>query len=321
MISEEIKKLDIFAKKDRLQKILNLDFMSEELLEVLIEDFPPFSGKINGNCKDLTAISQNEYRKTFPNQKHKYDTGSLTALYMLDDQKQSGHKNWLCWNTRINDVYGSVEVYNFTSLHVNGNKTDKVGKSYAALGNVRHDQRVDLTGKEFGYIKVIKETGNRQIGDARIEWLCHCDACGKDFVKDSHSLPKIVSCGCLNQYSNEVVLIRKLLEENNIKYKQEYTFENCKDINPLPFDFIIEDNNGKAYLLEYDGEQHFKSVEHWGRLETTRAHDLIKNHYCFDNNIRLLRIPFNATYTLDDILLKTNKFLLTRENEKEYYGG
>lgn len=138
MLNEEIKKLDVFAKKDRLERLLKLDFMSEELLEILIKDFPPFSGKINANCKDLTAISQNEYRQMFPNQRHEHDEGYLIALYMLDEQKQSGHKNWLCWNSRTNDIYGSVEVYNFTSLHSNGITTDRVTRSYADL---RHSKK------------------------------------------------------------------------------------------------------------------------------------------------------------------------------------
>lgn len=321
MISEEIKRLDVFAKKDRLKKILSLDFMSEELLEKLINDFPPFTGKINGNCKDLTALSQNEYIQMNPTQRREHESGCLTALYMVEDQKQAGHKNWLCWNTRINDVYGSVEVYNFTSLHSNGINSNKVSRCYANLEISRNDWKVDLTKKEFGYIKVLQETGRRQTGDARVEWLCHCNACKKDFIKDSHSLPKMVSCGCLNQYSNEVVLIRKILEENHIKYKQEFSFEDCKDINPLPFDFVIEDSKGKAYLLEYDGEQHFKSVEHWGGLEKTRAHDLQKNHYCFKNNIRLIRIPYGAKYTIKDLKPETTRFLLTPENEQDYYNN
>lgn len=318
-MNEEIKKLDVFAKKDRLQKIMSLDFMTEELLDILIEEFPPFSGKLAGNFKDLTAMSQNEYREKYPNQRHEYDFGYLTALYMLDDQKQKGHKNWLCWNTRTNDVYGSVETYNFTSLHSNGIKTDKVTRSFSALKKSRHDQRVNLKDKEFGYIKVIKETGIRQTGDARIEWLCHCNACEKDFVKDSHTLQKMVSCGCLNNYSNEVILIRKMLEEYNIKYKQEYIFNDCRDINPLPFDFAIKDTNGKIYLLEYDGGQHFEEVEHWGSLESRRSHDLIKNQYCFNNNIPIIRIPYDEKYTIDDLRLETTRFLLTKENEQDYY--
>ena len=47
--------------------------------------------------------------------------------------------------------------------------------------------------------------------------------------------------------------------------------------------------------------------------------DLQKNHYCFDNNIPIIRIPYDAEYTIDDLKLETTRFLLTPENEEEYY--
>ena len=53
--------------------------------------------------------------------------------------------------------------------------------------------------------------------------------------------------------------------------------------------------------------------------ERTHKSDLIKNKYCFDNKIPLIRIPYNADYTLNDLKLETTRFLLTPENEKEYY--
>ena len=49
--------------------------------------------------------------------------------------------------------------------------------------------------------------------------------------------------------------------------------------------------------------------------------NLIKNKYCFDNNIPLIRIPYNAEYTIDDLKLETTRFLLTPENEEEYYNS
>ena len=76
------------------------------------------------------------------------------------------------------------------------------------------------------------------------------------------------------------------------------------------------------YIIEYDGEQHFKPIDVWGgeeALSNTRERDLIKNKYCFDNNIPLIRIPYDAEYTIDDLKLETTKFLLTPENEQEYY--
>ena len=96
------------------------------------------------------------------------------------------------------------------------------------------------------------------------------------------------------------------------------TFEKCKAYSLLPFDFFIE---GK-YIIEYDGRQHFYPIEIWGGeegLAITRAHDLIKNKYCFDNKIPLIRIPYDIDYTLNDLKLETTRFLLTPENEKEYY--
>ena len=44
---EELKELDAF-KDGKIEKILNLDFMTEELLEELTELFPPETEKING---------------------------------------------------------------------------------------------------------------------------------------------------------------------------------------------------------------------------------------------------------------------------------
>ena len=75
-------------------------------------------------------------------------------------------------------------------------------------------------------------------------------------------------------------------------------------------------------VIEFDGIQHFYSFEHFGGKEKfilRHKHDLIKNKYCFENNIPLIRIPYDADYTIDDLKLETTRFLLTPENEKDYY--
>lgn len=73
---------------------------------------------------------------------------------------------------------------------------------------------------------------------------------------DTHSLQQgnVSSCGCLRSKGEEK--IKKILEENNIKFKQQYKFNNCifPDTKyPAIFDFYVENK----YLIEYDGEQHF----------------------------------------------------------------
>ena len=112
--------------------------------------------------------------------------------------------------------------------------------------------------------------------------------------------------------------ILNLLKDAKIHGCMQSTFEKCKAYSLLPFDFFIE---GK-YIIEYDGRQHFHPIEIWGGeegLAITRAYDLIKNKYCFENIIPLIRIPYDADYTINDLKLETTRFLLTPENEKDYY--
>lgn len=47
--------------------------------------------------------------------------------------------------------------------------------------------------------------------------------------------------------------------------------------------------------IEYDGEQHYKLNEYFGGqkyFDILKRHDEIKNEYCKENNIKLLRIPY-----------------------------
>lgn len=89
------------------------------------------------------------------------------------------------------------------------------------------------------------------------------------------------------------------------------------------FDFAISNKytGTLLYLIEYDGIQHFTSAHEWkeGGFETTHSNDTLKNQYCFEHNIPLIRIPYDADYNLLDLKLETTRFLLTSANEKEYY--
>ena len=103
--------------------------------------------------------------------------------------------------------------------------------------------------------------------------------------------------------------IRKYLETNNILFEQEKWFPDCRDINPLPFDFYLLDHN---IIIEFDGEQHYKQGHFThSQLSYTQLHDTIKNDYYKNNNIKLIRIPYwdinNIEMILDDKLLISHK--------------
>ena len=96
--------------------------------------------------------------------------------------------------------------------------------------------------------------------------------------------------------------IRVYLESHNIRYVSQYRFKDCKDKNPLPFDFYLPDCN---MCIEFDGEQHFKAKEYFGGKEEFRnikRRDKIKNKYCEMNNVNLIRIKYTKINEIDKIL-------------------
>tara|TARA_R110000868_G_scaffold176916_3_gene414943 strand:- start:21856 stop:22734 length:879 start_codon:yes stop_codon:yes gene_type:complete len=82
--------------------------------------------------------------------------------------------------------------------------------------------------------------------------------------------------------------IRRILEKYNINYIPQHTFDDCKNIRPLPFDFYLSDLNT---CIEYNGIQHYKPIKYFGgenKLVRTKYNDSVKYNYCKSNRIGLL---------------------------------
>lgn len=120
----------------------------------------------------------------------------------------------------------------------------------------------------------------------------------KDLLNDRRCPKCIMSKGEL--------YIKEFLEKRNIKFIPQYKFEDCRKKLPLPFDFMVE-INGKQKLIEFDGSQHFKNNS-WGVNSNPIENDNIKNEYCKEHNIPLLRIPYWWLRN-DRIDKELNKFL------------
>ncbi len=97
--------------------------------------------------------------------------------------------------------------------------------------------------------------------------------------------------------------IKLFLKNNNINFETQKKFDRCKNTNKLPFDVYVPEHN---LLIEYDGELHYKSSEYFGgeeKLKSTQLNDQIKNEYCKNNNIPLLRIPYWELKNIEKILI------------------
>lgn len=102
---------------------------------------------------------------------------------------------------------------------------------------------------------------------------------------------KYSGCPKCNESKGEK-MINKILDDKYIKYIKQKKFDKCENIKKLSFDFYLPDYN---VCIEYDGEQHYKPITYFGgikRYEIQKKRDEIKNIYCIENNIKLLRISY-----------------------------
>lgn len=132
-----------------------------------------------------------------------------------------------------------------------------------------------------------------------------CSECGKEFLTSFGAFTKYHGqcCPeCSESESRGERAIRYVLEENHIRFEQEYSFTDCRDKNPLPFDFYLTDYN---ILIEYQGAQHYTVVERFGGKDgflLRQKHDQIKLEYCLLNNINLITIPYWEFNNISQIL-------------------
>lgn len=181
--------------------------------------------------------------------------------------------------------------------------------------NERYKKSAKSNSMEFKEAKKrIKEATNNEyeivdgyISASRKANIKH-NVCGNVFRAEPSRIINIASgCPICNESHGEKI-VAQFLDENNIKYIRQYRIKECRNQRPLPFDFAVFKNNNLILLIEYDGEQHFKPK--FGKKEFNRIkiNDEIKNKYCKNNNIDLLRIPYkrdnnkNTKERIDTIL-------------------
>lgn len=95
--------------------------------------------------------------------------------------------------------------------------------------------------------------------------------------------------------------IETLLLYNNIEYETEKTFDGCVYKNKLRFDFYLPSYN---ICIEYDGIQHFEPRfgGDYDSLCELQKRDVIKDKYCLENYIYLIRIPYYEYDNIESII-------------------
>jgi len=151
-------------------------------------------------------------------------------------------------------------------------------------------------------IEVISEY---QTNDLPITYKCK--TCNKIQVKKRASL--LLNRGCSYcSFSKGELKIKQLFDKNNINYKSQFCFLDLYDKKSLRFDFaVFDDENNLSHLVEYDGPQHTICHKFYGGIDSflkLQKHDKMKNDYCAEKNIVLIRISYKnyKTFTVKDVL-------------------
>ena len=124
-----------------------------------------------------------------------------------------------------------------------------------------------------------------------------------EFKQTPHNHLKLAGCPKCNKSKGEKI-ISWFLDKKNINYKEQKTFEGCKNKSLLPFDFYLKNEN---VCIEFQGIQHFEANEHMGGeigLKNRKINDDIKKQFCKKNNIKLIEIKYS-----DEIIVKLKESL------------
>lgn len=176
----------------------------------------------------------------------------------------------------------------------------------APKGNV-----INLIGQKFGHLTVIERDGSDARGEAK--WKCQCDCqlakvisvLGSN-LRNGHT----TSCGC-DRSSHGEKIITNLLLDYHIPFTTQYRISELKQYS---FDFYIAEPI--PYLIEYDGETHYKANLHgWHneqQLSEQQKRDQVKNEFCLSHNLPLIRIPYwhLPKLCIEDLKLETSQFII-----------
>ena len=236
--------------------------------------------------------------------------GKLTVIERAENDSQS-RTQWLC-----QCECGNKKIIKSSNLRRGFTKSCGCLAKETAAKLAEQLNKKNLIGQHFGKLLVLEELEERA-SNGSIIYKCQCE-CGNicEVRTDYLTCGVTTSCGCSKKISKGEEEITKILTENNIPFETQKTFDKCRFKSGFParFDFYVDNK----YLIEFDGIQHFFETKFsHDDFKIRQEHDKIKNEYCLNNNIPLIRIPYTKcdTLCLEDLLLDTTQFLINKKEE------
>ena len=154
---------------------------------------------------------------------------------------------------------------------------------------------ISLVGNRYGKLVVLERVENNRFG--HVCYRCKCD-CGGETIVDTNNLRKGItnSCGCIK--SKGEMIINNWLQEHNIDFRSQYSFDDCiLSTGRRPFfDFVLFKDDKPYLIIEYNGRQHYEVTGGWNTEEEfakTQRRDREKLQWCEDNHYSVLIIKYD----------------------------
>lgn len=117
------------------------------------------------------------------------------------------------------------------------------------------------------------------------------------------------------QHNSRAKDVELILDQLNILYEQEKTFDDLKYKNKLRFDFYIPKYN---LCIEFNGAQHYEYIEHFHKDEDAFKEQLFKDYlkreYCQAHSVHLIELP--CSLTSDEIRAELVQFINEHGDEE-----
>lgn len=226
-------------------------------------------------CERDTIKNQDDFiKKCIKKHGDKYD-------YSLVEYKGIDKKIKILYNGIIYEQKAGAHLYS-NGLVENVIKKRKI-EEFIEVANYIHNYK-------YSYDKSIYVNNSTKL-------IITCPKHG-DFEQIPRSHLKGFGCNNCSESKGEKK-IAKYLTQHNIEFIRQKKFSGCVGIkHKLPFDFYIPKFRT---CIEFDGIQHFQPVSYFGGIEAfekLKTNDKIKNDYCEENYINIIRIRYDQ---IDDI--------------------
>lgn len=190
-------------------------------------------------------------------------------------------------------ICGKISKANATSRIINKRKCSKCNGFYKRdISEIKLEFDI-LGNNEY-------EILSEEYVNAGNKLLVKHKVCGNEYYVSRRNFRKGRRCPKCKISKGEFK-VSDFLERNKIEFEKEKKYDYLVGIGggKLRFDFYLPKQN---ILIEYDGELHYKETSLGNNLKYQKCHDELKNIYCKENNIKLIRIPYWEFDNIETIL-------------------